>query len=117
MSNNLLNTSPRLSFPGLYADLYFSLLTYAFSLCNYASSVVSTLEDYEKQLYASEEERKANDEKLNTAVNFLCRGSGMFTYLAETVLPELVRGNSPGESTSIPRVPDVSKEVLSALSK
>lgn len=106
-----------MNFPGLYADLYFSLLTYAFSLCNYASSIVSSLEGYERQLYASEEERKANDERLNMAVNFLCRAGGIFTYLAEVVLPELVRGNSPGESTSIPRVPDVSKEVLSALAK
>jgi hypothetical protein len=107
-----LNTSPRLDFPGVHADLHFSLLTYGFALCNSAASIVKSLGDYEKQRYLSEADRKASDERLNLAVTFLCRASGVFGYLGDTVLPELHR-----ESTSLSRVPDVSKEVVVALAK
>ena len=107
-----MNTSPRLDFPGPYSDLHFSLLTYGFALSNSAASVVKSLGDYERQRYSSEADRKASDERLNLAVTFLCRASGAFGYLGETVLPEVFRG-----STSLPRVPDVSREVLAALAK
>lgn len=71
-----------------------------------------SLGDYEKQRYLSEADRKASDERLNLAVTLLCRASGAFEYLGETVLPQLLHG-----SASLPRVPDIGKEVMAALAK
>lgn len=76
--------------------------------------MVVSLEDYERQRYTSEADRKSNDERLNLAVTFLCRASGIFTHLSETVLPELLR---IPQTFVLPRVPDVSKEVILSLAK
>lgn len=110
-----MNSSPRLDFPTLYADLHFCLLTYSFALCNAANAVVSSLGDYERQKYASEADRKANDERVNLAVTFLCRASGVFSHLAEVVLP-LLR-SSPATIATLPRVSDVNRDVMVALAK
>lgn len=111
----MLNTSPRVDFPSIQAELHFVLLTYAFAMGNFAASVVTSLGEYERERYLSEADRKTNDERLNLAVTFLCRASGVFTHLSEVVLPELLR--APTSYLPLPRVPDVSKEVISALAK
>lgn len=115
MSDHLINSSPRLDFPGFLAELHFTLLTYGFSLANFAASIVKSLGHYEQQRYNSDSERKANDEKLNSAVTLLSRASGIFLHLSETVLPELLQ--SSYQNSSLPRAPELSKETLSAVSK
>lgn len=114
LSANVLNASPRLIFPSLYADLHFCLLTYSFALCNAASAVVSSLGDYERQKYTSEVERKASDERVNLAISFLSRASGVFSHLAETVIPKL---REAATNSALPRVPDVNQDVMMALAK
>ncbi|KAF8198069.1 hypothetical protein BJ912DRAFT_922770 [Pholiota molesta] len=115
LSANLFNSSPRLDIPGLHADYSFSLLTYAFALSNLAHSIVSSVGIYEHDRAISDTDRKAKDDRLNVAVDFLCRASGIFTFIANTVIPEWEtnRTSPPG----FQRPPDVSREINSALAK
>jgi hypothetical protein len=121
LSSTLFNTSPRLSLLSLHADLASCLLTYAFSLSNLARSSVASLGAYEYERGISEVERKQKDEKLNFAVTLLCRASGIFSHLADSILPEWDRRLSEkilvdkGPSTNRP--PDLSREVNNALAK
>jgi hypothetical protein len=115
LSSNTFNTSPRMNFPGMHSDLVFTLLTYAFALCNMSASIVSSLENYERERHISDAERQLKDERLNFAVTLLCRSNGIFTHVAEVILPHLV---GECDSTSgLPRIPDLSKEVITALAK
>ncbi|KAF9462453.1 BRO1-like domain-containing protein [Collybia nuda] len=116
LSANVFNTSPRLSLPGCHTDLAFTLLTYGFALSNLARAIVSGLGQYEHDRIISELERKTKDDQLNIAVTFLCRASGIFTYIADTLLPEWEnnRGGSPALTS---RPPDLSREVNIALAK
>ncbi|KAF5380535.1 hypothetical protein D9615_004724 [Tricholomella constricta] len=116
LSANIFNTSPRLSLPGLQADLAFSLLTYAFALSNLARSTANSLGRYERDRAISDSERKAKDEQLNVAVDFLCRVSGIYTYVGDTVLPEW-ETHIRGRPTGFEKPPDLSREVNSALAK
>ncbi|KAF8895732.1 pH-response regulator protein palC [Gymnopilus junonius] len=115
LSANIFHNSPRLDVPGLYADYSFSLLTYAFALSNLAYSIVTSVGIYEHDRAISDTNRKSKDEKLNVAVDFLCRASGIFTYVSDTVLPEweTARGSPPGFA----KPPDVTREINSALAK
>ena len=101
--------------PGLHADLVFTLLTYAFALSNLAQSNVESVGSYETDRAISESERKAKDDRLNVAVDFLCRASGIFAYIGETTLSEWEthRASSPGFA----KPPDVTREVVDALAK
>ncbi|KAH9485087.1 pH-response regulator protein palC [Psilocybe cubensis] len=114
LSANLFN-APKLDFPGLYADYSFTLLTYAFALSNLAHSIVASVGLYELDRAISDLERKSKEDKLNVAVDFICRASGVFTFISDSVLPEWEssRGSPPG----FHRPPDLSREVISALSK
>ncbi|KII92563.1 hypothetical protein PLICRDRAFT_134270 [Plicaturopsis crispa FD-325 SS-3] len=114
LSANMFNTSPRLSIPSLHAELIFTELTYAFALSNLARSVVTSLGIYERERAISDIERKAKDEKLNFAVTLLCRASGMFQHVSETVIPAW---DKQGSRDTAPRPPEVRKEVNSALAK
>jgi hypothetical protein len=116
LSSNIFNTSTRLSFPGFHADLAFALLTYAFALSNLARHTVLSLGRYEYERAISDFERKVKDEKLNVAVTFLCRASGIYTYIGDTVLSEweMHRGGGP---TGFEKPPELSREVNSALAK
>ncbi|KIY44557.1 hypothetical protein FISHEDRAFT_77469 [Fistulina hepatica ATCC 64428] len=108
LSSTLLNNSPRLELPTLHVELSFSLLTYGFLLSNHARSILNTLGTYERDKYISDADRTSKDATLNFAVTLLCRASGVFSHLAESVLPLL----------RIPtRPPDLSREVVLALSK
>jgi len=113
LSSNLFHNSPRQDVPSLCADLAFTLLTYGLCLSNLARSNVAALGSYEHEESTSDVERKAKDEKLNFAVNLLCRASGVFRHLSEEVLPEWERtGISPAA-----RPPDITQPVTSALAK
>ncbi|KAG5653517.1 hypothetical protein H0H81_012590 [Sphagnurus paluster] len=116
LSASIFNTSPRLSLPGLHADLAFSLLTYAFALSNLARSTVNSLGRYERDRAISDSDRKSKDEQLNVAVDFLCRASGVFTYIGDTVLPEWETHVKTGP-TAFEKPPDLRREVNIALSK
>ena len=113
LSTNVFHSSPRQSVPSLHADLAFTLLTYSFLLSNLARSTVASLGNYELERTISDTERKAKDEKLNFAVTLLCRASGVYKYLSETVLPEWDKS----ESSSVGRPPDVTTQVTNALAK
>jgi hypothetical protein len=114
LSSNLFNTSPRLSLPSLHADLASSLLTYASALSNLARSNVAALGGYERERATSDVDRRAKDDRLNFAVTLLCRASGVYSYIVDTVLPEW-QSESPGGTTGRP--PDLSSEVNTALSR
>ncbi|KAF8208732.1 BRO1 domain-containing protein [Mycena galopus ATCC 62051] len=114
LSANLFNTSPRLSLPSLDADFAYSLLTYAFALSNLARSKVASLGTYEHDRAISDADRKTKDNQLNVAADLLCRASGIFLYISETVLVDWENASS---STAFTRPPDLSREVNSALAK
>lgn len=116
LSSNIFNTSPRLSFPGFHADLVFTLLTYAFALSNLARHTVCSLGRYEHDRAISDAERKAKDEKLNAAVTFLCRASGIYTYIGDTVLSKWETSREMGP-TGLEKPPELSQEINSALAK
>ncbi|RDB25016.1 pH-response regulator protein palC [Hypsizygus marmoreus] len=116
LSANMFHNSPRLDFPGLHADLAFTLLTYAFALSNLGRSTALSLGRYERDRAISEAERKEKDGQLNVAVDFLCRASGIFTYIADNVLPEW-ETNIRGGPTGFEKPPDLSREVITALAK
>ncbi|KAF9010615.1 hypothetical protein BDQ17DRAFT_933061 [Cyathus striatus] len=116
LSSNLFHTSPRLSVPGLHADYAFTLLTFAFALSNLAHTVVSSLGNYESERAISDEERKRKDEQLNVAVGFLCKASGIFTYVSDTVLPEW-EVNRSGGPPGFNKPPELSREINNALAK
>ncbi|THH07140.1 hypothetical protein EW145_g3583 [Phellinidium pouzarii] len=113
LSASFFNASPRQSVPSLYADLAFTLLTYAFALSNLARSTVAALGRYEHERTISDAVRKKKDEKLNFGVSLLCRASGVFRYLSETVLPDWDKNGASAHSRPL----DVTQEVISALAK
>ncbi|KAF8893440.1 hypothetical protein BD779DRAFT_1798136 [Infundibulicybe gibba] len=116
LSANIFNTSPRVSFPGLYAEFTFSLLTYAFALSNLARSTVASLGNYEQDRHIPESDRKAKDDQLNVAVAFLCRASGIFTYISDTLLPDW-ETDREGGPTGFNKPPEFSREMNIALAK
>ncbi|THH09549.1 hypothetical protein EW146_g8655 [Bondarzewia mesenterica] len=115
LSAHLFNNSPRLNLPSLLTELAFTLLTYGFALSNLAHSTVISLGTYERERGISDIERKAKDEKLGFAVNFLSRASGVFAYVGDVVLVEAEKQER--WMSRLERPPELSKEVCSALSK
>jgi len=97
---------------GLLAELSFSLLTYAYALANLARSTVVSLGSYEHERHITDAERRMKDEKLNFAVNLLCRASGVYSHIAEIVIPQWDATNSEPST----RIPDLNKEVITSLS-
>ena len=102
--------------PGLHADYAFALLTYGYAFSNLAWVTVDGLGAYEHDRMISEEQRKTKDKELNVAVEFLCKASGIFAFIAETVLPawEVNRTDGP---PGLNRPPELMKEINVALSK
>lgn len=119
-SANLLNNSPRQSVIGLFADLAFTLITYASALSNLAATSVTSLGAYETERAITDAQRKTKDEKLNFAVQLLLKASGIFSHVAEGVISQWERSlaeiQAPGVATSS-RPVDLSKELVSALSR
>ena len=91
----------------------FLLLTYAFALSNLARSSVASLGSYEYERATSDSERKAKDEKLNFSVTLLCRASGVYTYISDTVLVDWQKYRGPDKVVP----PDLTTEVTTALAK
>ncbi|KAJ7729649.1 BRO1 domain-containing protein [Mycena maculata] len=114
LSANLFNTSPRLSLPSLQADFAYSLLTYAFALSNLARSKVASLGAYEHDRAISDADRKAKESQLTVAADLLCRASGIFSYMTDTVLLEW---ESAAPASVFTKPPDLSREVNNALAK
>jgi hypothetical protein len=90
-------------------------LTYGFALCNLAYTIVSSVGIYEHDRTISDAERKSKEDHLNVAVDFLCRASGVFTYIGEIVLLEWDAKKSL--PTKFHKPPDISREVNNALAK
>ncbi|KIK69262.1 hypothetical protein GYMLUDRAFT_35328 [Collybiopsis luxurians FD-317 M1] len=116
LSANLFNNSPRVSLPSLHAELACCLLNHAFALSNLARTIVASLGAYEHDRAISQTERESKDDKLKHATGHLGRASGIFTYLSETVLPELQQAASTSKS-SMKLPPDLSTEVNTALAR
>ncbi|KAJ7505496.1 BRO1 domain-containing protein [Mycena galericulata] len=114
LSANLFNTSPRLSLPSLHADFAYSLLTYAFALSNLARTKVASLGAYEHDRAISDADRKAKENQLTVAADLLCRASGIFSYISDSVLLDW---ESTPPTTAFNKPPDLSREVNSALAK
>lgn len=121
LSANLLNNSPRQSVTGLFADLSFTLLTYASAFANLAASSVNSLGHYERERAITDEQRKQKDDKLNFALQLLLKSAGVFSHVAEKVIPQWERslleannGQAPNQNA---RPVDLSKELVSALSR
>jgi hypothetical protein len=75
---------------------------------------------YETERAITDAERKLKDEKLNFAVQLFLRASGIFSHVAETVIPQWERSlvENAGDQTSSNTTPvDLSKELVSALSR
>lgn len=81
-------TSNRLSFTGLHADLVFTLLVQGYTLSNYAHTLVQTLGTYEYDPSLPDKDRAEKETTLNFAVDLLKRASGVFTHIADVVMPE-----------------------------
>lgn len=80
------------------------------ALSNFSQSVILSLGAYEHERAISDEVRKEKDERLNFGVTLLCRASGVFSAISESVLSELEKGGWV-------RPPDLCREVNAALSK
>ena len=83
------------------------------ALSNFSHSVIASLGAYEYERATSDKERKEKDERLNFGVTLLCRASGVFSAISESVLGELDKV-SAGDWV---RPPDLWKEVNAALAK
>lgn len=97
----------------MHADYAFSLLTYAFALSNLARSNVATLGSYEHDRTISDAALRSKDERLKHAVTFLCRASGIYAFIAESVLPAWERSKDAAQT----KPPDLSRDVANALAK
>ncbi|KAF6763135.1 pH-response regulator protein palC [Ephemerocybe angulata] len=115
LSSNILKSS-RISLPGLHADYAFTLLIYGYALSNLAWSMVEGLGAYEQDRAISDELRKHKDKELNVAVDHLCKASGIFAYIADTVLPAWDVNRTDGPP-GFNRPPELIREVNTALSK
>ncbi|KAF9067727.1 BRO1 domain-containing protein [Rhodocollybia butyracea] len=112
LSANLFHSSPRVSLSSFHAEHACCLLTYAFAFSNLARTIVTSLGAYEHDRAISQSEREAKEGQLKHATGYLGRASGIFTFLSETVLPELERSKS---SSQLPV--DLFPEVCTSLAK
>jgi hypothetical protein len=90
-------------------------LTYAFAFSNLAHVIVDSVGNYERDHAITEAERQAKEEKVNVAVDFLCRASGIFTFLSDDVLPEWE--TSRVSPPNFHKPPDLTRELSNALAK
>ncbi|THV03167.1 hypothetical protein K435DRAFT_748119 [Dendrothele bispora CBS 962.96] len=117
LSTNVLSTSPRPSYPSFQVEYAYSLLTYAFTLSNFARAIVFSLGDFENDHTISQSDRESKDAQLKHATTHLTRASSVLSYVSETILPEWEYGAKQSGSLSIKKPPDLSREVIAALSK
>ncbi|CAE6438657.1 unnamed protein product [Rhizoctonia solani] len=111
LSHSTLTDPPRINVHGLHAELAFVLYSSAYALSNLAAASVASLGTYERDRALPDADRRAKDEKLTFAVKLLCRAAGIFTHIAQVVIPEL--GKGVGGS----RPPELREDVANALAK
>jgi hypothetical protein len=114
LSANILSSSPRLPVSTLPAEVAFTLLTYGVCLANLARASVIGAGHYEHEAALSEADRKQKDEKIQFAVNLLCRASGIFQHISDVVIGQW---EAAVEGPSIVRPPELTREVNLGLSK
>lgn len=78
--------------------------------------MVDSLGSYEQDRAVSNETRQSKDKELNVAVDFLCKASGIFAHVADTVLPAWDVNRTDGPP-GFNRPPELIREVNTALSK
>ncbi|KAF5367538.1 hypothetical protein D9758_003815 [Tetrapyrgos nigripes] len=117
LSSAVLNTSSRPSYPSLHAEYAFTLLTYGFTLSNFARSIVASLGTFEQDRTISQTDREAKDEQLKHATNLLTRASSIFNYVSETVLVDWENFLKHIDSNPVKKPPDLSRDVIAALAK
>ncbi|KAJ1304757.1 hypothetical protein OPQ81_005895 [Rhizoctonia solani] len=111
LSHSTLSDPPRINVHGLHSELALVLYSSAYALSNLAAASVVSLGTYERDRALPDADRRAKDEKLTFAVKLLCRAAGIFTHIAQVVIPEL------GKGVGRPRPPELREDVANALAK
>ncbi|CAE6389052.1 unnamed protein product [Rhizoctonia solani] len=111
LSHSTLSDPPRINVQGLHSELAFVLYSSAYALSNLSAASVASLGTYERDRALPDADRRAKDEKLSFAVKLLCRAAGIFTHIAQVVIPEL------GKGVGGPRPPELREDVANALAK
>ncbi|CAE6424710.1 unnamed protein product [Rhizoctonia solani] len=111
LSHSTLSDPPRINIHGLHSELAFVLYSSAYALSNLSAASVASLGAYERDRALPDADRRAKDEKLSFAVKLLCRAAGIFTHIAQVVIPEL------GKGVGGPRPPELREDVANALAK
>ncbi|MBW0518350.1 hypothetical protein O181_058065 [Austropuccinia psidii MF-1] len=115
LSSRRVRTGPRISLPSFQYELVCVLFTLALALSNHSNFVVSSLGSYE---FGSDASRRSGDEKLNLAVDGLCRASGLLEFLSRETIPDWEKTHPDGAAQLRScRPPELSREVTSSLSR
>ncbi|GAA5840304.1 hypothetical protein JCM3766R1_001452 [Sporobolomyces carnicolor] len=77
----------KVALPSFHFELAATLLSYGICLANAAAVLVAALGSYEVSSSVSSSAITTHDETVNQAADMLCRASGVFAHLAETVVP------------------------------
>lgn len=116
LSSHAFKSSPRVECTGLYYDLAFTLLTYAYSLSDLARVTVNSVGPLEQFRNLSEIDRREKDEQITFAIKLLRRSAGILKHIADFVIPEWDKTVKSSNSKSANERPaDVSPEVVNAL--
>ncbi|GAA6022246.1 hypothetical protein JCM11491_001680 [Sporobolomyces phaffii] len=117
LSNRALHKKERtkVALPSFHFELTATLLSYGICLANAAAVLVVSLGSYEISSSVSSAAIAVHDETINQAAETLCRASGIFLHLAETVIPrwEAAVGIESLKSRPI----EFSRDAATALSK
>jgi hypothetical protein len=108
-----------LSLCTLPAELALILLTYAAALSNLARASVLAAGSFEHSAAIADAERKQGDDKLAFAVTLLCRASGVFQHVGDTIIGQWDAAVTALSEVTFPivRPPELSREVTLALAK
>ncbi|GAA5907593.1 uncharacterized protein JCM6883_001828 [Sporobolomyces salmoneus] len=86
-SQGLKKGRTKVALPSFHFELTATLLSCGICLSNAAAVLVSSLGSYEVSSSVSSAAISTHDETVNQAADMLCRASGVFLHLAETVIP------------------------------
>ncbi|KAH9816232.1 hypothetical protein DFH28DRAFT_966506 [Melampsora americana] len=115
LSSRRRKSAPRISLSSFHFELASVLLTLAFAHSNTAETIIASIGQYE---LGSEVDRRAGDEKLTTAVDALCRASGIFDYLSSQTIPNWEASQPEGgRLLRQSRPPELSSEITAGLAK
>ncbi|GAA5998717.1 hypothetical protein JCM5350_005398 [Sporobolomyces pararoseus] len=105
----------KVALPSFHFELAATLLSYAICLANSAAVLVSSLGSYEIASSVSSSAISTHDETVNQAADMLCRASGIFLHLADTVIPRWEA--SVGIESLRARPIEFTRDAATALSK